>query len=133
LNDLGSFSVPFIGWESYTFVPLRDTNGNLVSLTFNGSTNTLRLTRPSPTPTLQDVNVNFLMLVPEFQLTVSYQAPNVVISFPTQSGFKYQLQYKTNLSDPSWTALGGPIAGDNTVKSVNDPIAGRRFYRAVVQ
>ena len=40
LSDLGSFSVPFIGWETYTFVPLRDTNGNLVSLNFNGSTNT---------------------------------------------------------------------------------------------
>ena len=79
------------------------------------------------------MNVNFLMLVPEFQLTVSYQPPNAVIKFPTQSGFNYQLQYKNNLTDASWTALGGPIPGDGTTKSVNDPVAGRRFYRALIQ
>jgi hypothetical protein len=133
-NQLGTFSVVNSGWESYSFVPLRDDNGNLVSVTFDGSTNTLQLVRPPPASALPDLNVNFLMLAPVFHLTGAYNSPNMVISFPTQTGFKYQVQYKLKLTDATWTALGSPVPGDGTVKSVNDLISSsRRFYTVVIQ
>jgi hypothetical protein len=53
----------------------------------------------------------------------------------TQTGFNYQLQHETHLTDATWQPLGSPIPGDGTVKSVNDPVisGGSRFYRAAIQ
>jgi hypothetical protein len=135
-NVLGTFNIPTTGWESYTYVPLRDGSGNLVSLTFNGSTNTLQLNRPGTVGDglFPDVNANFLMLVPLFTASASHVGANIVISFPTVSGFGYQVQYKTHLTDASWTSLGSPVAGNNAVESVNDPASGStRFYRVQTQ
>ncbi len=131
-NLLGTFAVPNTGWESYNFVPLRDDSGNLVTLTFDGSTNTLQVGNPLGSGA--DVNVNFLMLAPVFALNAVHSGTNATLSFPAQSGFNYQVQYKTNLTDPNWASLGGAIAGTNAVMSVNDPITGgTRFYRVQVQ
>jgi hypothetical protein len=103
-----------------------------VTITFNGSTNTLQVGNPATSGS--DVNVNFLMLTPVFALTAAQSGTNVALSFPAQSGFGYQVQYKTNLLDPSWNALGGAIAGTNAVMSVKDPAKGTsRFYRVQVQ
>jgi hypothetical protein len=135
-NFLGLFTIPNTGWETYTFVPMRDGNGNLVSLTFNGSTNTLQLARPGTVGDglFPDVNANFLMLVPLFNIQASHSGANVVVSFLTQTGFNYQVQYKTHLTDASWTSLGSPVAGNNAVESVNDPANGTtRFYRVQIQ
>ena len=135
-NVLGSFSIPTTGWSSFGWVPMRDNNGNLQTVTFNGSTNTLNLTR-DPTPPFGDVNVNFLMLVPVAQpipLTATLSGANILVSFQTELGLSYQLQSKTNLTDPIWTVLGSPVAGDGTVKSASDPDTGtRRFYRVSIQ
>jgi hypothetical protein len=129
-NQLGTFTVPNTGWESYSYVPLRDASGNLVTLTFDGSTNTLQVGRPVDSPASPDVNVNFLMLTPVFTMGASHVGTNLVMSFPTVSGFNYQVQYKTNLTDPSWVLLGSPVAGSNVVESVSDPVKGAtRFYR----
>jgi hypothetical protein len=73
------------------------------------------------------------VLVPVFALNAIQTGTNVAISFPTQSGFNYQVQYKINLSDAVWNSLG-IFAGDNSVKSVNDPnIFSTRFYRVLIQ
>lgn len=135
-NALGSFSIPTTGWSSFGWVPMRDANGNLATVSLNGSTNTLKLYR-DPTAPFADVNVNFLMLVPATvaqgpSLNASHSGNNIVISFQTASGLNYQVQYKNKLSDSTWTSLGSPIAGDGTIKSVSDSIAGTsRFYRAI--
>ncbi len=130
-NLLGTFSVANSAWESYNYVPLKDSAGNLAVVSFNGSTNTLRLGRPNTASS--DCNANFLVLVPVFALNAIQTGTNVAISFPTQSGFNYQVQYKINLSDAVWNSLG-IFAGDNSVKSVNDPnIFSTRFYRVLIQ
>jgi hyaluronate lyase len=130
-NGLGTFCVANTAWESYNFVPLQDGTGNLATISFNGSTNTLRLGRPSSASS--DCNANFLMLVPIFAINAVQAGTNIVISFPTQSGFNYQVQYKTNLLDAVWNPLGS-FAGDNSFKSVSDPAAfSTRFYRVQVQ
>lgn len=55
---------------------------------------------------------------------------NVAVSFNGYSGFYYQVQYKNNLTDPTWSPLGNPVLGNNSVLTVNDS-AGQitRFYR----
>jgi hypothetical protein len=135
-NFLGTFAVPNTGWAAFGWIPMRDTNGNLASVTLDGSTNTLKLFR-DPTPPFADVNVNFLMLVPVLQgpvLSVSHSGNNTLISFQSEAGLTYQVQFKNNITDAIWTSLGGPIAGDGTVKTVSDATGGQaRFYRAFAQ
>lgn len=130
-NLLGTFLVPLTAWESYNYIPLTDDNGNLVAVSFNGSTNTLQLGRPSTDNS--DCNANFLMLVPVFNLAFELDDTNIVISFPTQSGFNYQAEYKANLSDPQWLPIGGNVQGNNLIESVTNATAAQsRFYRVQI-
>jgi hypothetical protein len=103
----------------------------LVTVKFDGSTNTLRLGRP-PTSTA-DCNANFLMLVPIFAVNAMPDGTNVMLSFPTQSGFNYQVQYKNNLTDSDWNLLGSPMPGNNSMQAISDPATSARFYRVLVQ
>ena len=135
-NFLGTFTVPATGWESYNFIPLRDGSGNLVTLTFNGSTNTLKVAMDAATGA--DCNVNFLMLVPAssglITLTATISGGNINISFPTQNGSSYQLLYKNDLTDPTWTPIGSPVSGNGSVQSLGDTLGlSKRFYRVQVQ
>jgi hyaluronate lyase len=131
-NQLGVFTVANTAWESYNYVPLQDNFGNLVTVTFNGSTNTLRLGRPATATS--DCNANFLMLVPVFAVNATANSTNTAISFPTQSGFNYQVLYKNNLTDADWIPLGSIIPGNNATHVFNDPsVSQSRFYRAQVQ
>jgi len=130
-NFLGTFSVANTGWESYNYVPLKDNAGNLATLSFSGSTNTLRLARPASATA--DCNANFLMLVPVFAVNATESGSNAVLSFPSQSGFNFQVQYKTNLQDATWNSTTN-LPGDNTVISIADPVLSMaRFYRIVEQ
>ena len=128
-NDLGTFTIdPTAGWQGYAWVPLRDASGAPVAVTLNGSTNTFKLTSAG------EANVNFFMLVPPLTITATRAAGSVNLSFPTQTGFGYQVQYKNDLSDAIWQNLGSLIPGDGTVKIVNDPVsAAKHFYRVQVQ
>jgi hypothetical protein len=130
-NLLGTFSVANTAWESYNYIPLKNAAGNLVTVSFSGSTNTLQLGRPGNATS--DCNANFLMLVPVFAINATQTGTNIIISFPTQSGFNYKVQYKNNLLDAVWTPLGS-FAGNNMAKSISDPITGNaRFYTVLIQ
>lgn len=139
LSSLGVFNVPTTGWESYTFVPLVDQSGDLVPVTFNGSTNTLQLGRPTDNPTSPDVNANFLMLVPapgsgQITLTASVTGGIITISFLTDSTHHYQLLYKNNLTDASWTPLGSLLTGNGATQSATDTAGSvSRFYRVQIE
>jgi hypothetical protein len=129
---LGTFSVPLTAWESYNYIPLEDSLGNLVTVSFNGSTNTLQLGRP--TSAGSDCNANFLMLVPVFAINASLKSAGMILSFPTQSGFNYQAQYKKNLTDAQWTPIGDALAGNNSIMSVSNQTASETgFYRVQIQ
>lgn len=131
-NLLGTFSVPLTGWESYTYVPLRDSNGSMVTVTFNGSTNTLRLARP--TNATSDCNANFLMLTPVLTVNAAPNGDSTTLSFQTLLGFNYQIQYKTNLTDADWISVGDAIPGNGGVQSTNMPAAAPSgFYRVVLE
>jgi hypothetical protein len=133
---LGTFYVPLGGWSSWAWTSLEDGSGNLVKVTLTGPTNTLQL-GGSPVNGQPEVNVNFLMLIstsPYLIATVKVIGTNVTISFPTQTGTTYQVQYKHHLSDANWIPLGSSVSGNNAVQSVNDSVTeASRFYRVQAQ
>jgi hypothetical protein len=48
--------------------------------------------------------------------------------------FQYQLQFKTNLTQPNWTNASGPITATNTSATASDIIGPdrQRFYRVAL-
>jgi hypothetical protein len=59
---------------------------------------------------------------------------NPVISWPLASGEAYQVQFKTNLTDPVWLNLPGIAAFIGATGYFGDPspAPGQRFYRVVL-
>ena len=54
------------------------------------------------------------------------------LSFGTQKGFSYTVEYKASLADSAWTPLS-TVAGDGAVKQIGDSMAATaRFFRLVV-
>jgi hypothetical protein len=133
-NFLGTFTIPNLGWGTWQWQQLLDNNGNPSKVTLDGNQQILRMNGL----TANEVNVNFLMLVrtaPSPAIKASRSGVNIVISFPTMSGYSYQLQYKNNLTDVTWTSLGSAIAGNGLVESASDSTVGtgHRFYQVQVQ
>ncbi len=137
VTKLGTFAVPATGdWQVYTWVPLKDTGGNLVQFASDGLGKTLRVTTDNG-----NYNANFYALVPVYTppagtaLTTSISAGgNMNISFLTQPGYDYHVEYKTNLTDAVWISLGNVITGDGTIRLVNKVAGvGSRFYRVRIQ
>jgi hypothetical protein len=73
---------------------------------------------------------NYLWLNPTFYAGSGMSGPNVAVSFPSESWHGYQLQYKNALTDSSWSNLGSPVGGNDTLKTITDSTsATSRFYR----
>jgi uncharacterized repeat protein (TIGR01451 family) len=56
------------------------------------------------------------------------------LSFPTENGKWYFVQYKNTLTDPAWTDLGPAVAGTGWPLMIYDPTAAHqpsRFYRII--
>jgi hypothetical protein len=126
-NVLGTFADPnAAGWAAWHWVQMMN-NGAPAVISLGGKA-TLKMTSGS------GLNVNFLMLVPAPvppTLAPAAQAGQASVTFPTQSGFSYILRYTPTLTNPSWSSVGSPIAGDNTAKSFALPQVG--FYQVMVQ
>jgi hypothetical protein len=58
----------------------------------------------------------------------------IALTFSTIPGQKYQLQFKTDLTQPLWTNLGNPIIAVNSTTTISDPLGTnvRRFYRLLL-
>jgi Concanavalin A-like lectin/glucanases superfamily len=131
-NLLGTFQSVGAGPQTWQWVRLSDNNGQPVVVALSG-TNTLRVTTLSG-----NANADFFMLVTApspVSLTASLSGSNIILSFPTQAGLSYTVQYKDDLTAGVWTPLpqGTAIWGDGSVKSVSDgPIGAKRFYRLVI-
>ena len=125
---LGTFSAAGTGWQSWQWVPLLNTNGQLAVVSLGG-VETFKMTSGN------SVNANFYMLVPvPASPVIAILSTNAtpVLSFPTQSGFSYLVVYKDQLSDPSWKLLT-IVVGDGTNKVISDtPAQSQRFYRVVM-
>jgi hypothetical protein len=130
-QPLGIFRSVGAGAGIWQWVQL-SANGQPVVVSLSG-TNTLRATTLTG-----GANADFYMLVSvpaaAVSLTASLNSPNIILSFPTQTGFSYTVQYKDALTPGTWTPLGAAVAGDGSVKSVSDgPLGAKRFYRLTIQ
>jgi len=126
---LGSFAdANPAGWQAWHWVPMRDTNGNLATVSLGG-VQTVRATSGN------NLNVNFFMFVPTIDLiTASISGSNVQLKFLTQPAHNYTVLSNSTLSGGTWAPLSAAIPGDGTVKTVTDTVAGaRRFYRLQIQ
>ncbi len=71
-----------------------------------------------------------LWLNPAFSISAAMIGADASITFPTESWHSYQLQYKDSLSDSSWSNLGSPVGGNDTLLPIKDPAPSTsRFYR----
>jgi hypothetical protein len=133
---MGTFTIPNTGgWHTFTWVPLQDTHGSLVQPTKGSGIKTLRVTTDNG-----GYNANFYELVPvaaspaPTSLAASLNGSNIILSFATQLGFAYQLQYKTNLTDSTWLPLGARIPGYGSTQYLAEPLsAASGFYRMEIQ
>jgi hypothetical protein len=133
-NYIGTFvssNGPSFG--TWQYVPLVNTNtGQPIALSLGG-TNTFTMTADG------NEDANFFMLVsvtpPSPNLAIALSGTNVLLSFPTQTGFNYTVSYRNNLTDLTWNPLGSAIPGDGTTKTVTNSITGspHQFYRLGVQ
>jgi fibronectin type 3 domain-containing protein len=112
------------GYQSWQWIPLLDANSNPVGVSLSGQATTFQATA------LTGINMEFFMLVPaRFPLTSAYVAGQLQISFPTDPGYSYQVQYKSSLSVSGWSSVGLPVTGDGTVHTVLESSPG--FYQVV--
>jgi hypothetical protein len=66
-------------------------------------------------------------------VSASVSSGNINITFPTQNGFTYTVQYSTNLTSGVWQTLNA-VGGNNSVQSVPDSTTnGNRYYRLSIQ
>ncbi|HWY30792.1 MAG TPA: hypothetical protein VNX46_08570, partial [Candidatus Acidoferrum sp.] len=86
------------GWNTWHWIPMRDTNGNIASVSLGG-VQTLKFTRGG------NLNEHFLMFVPSIirpVMTASISGSSVQLKFPTQSGHSYTVLYNNTLTGGSW-------------------------------
>ncbi|HTQ51760.1 MAG TPA: cellulase family glycosylhydrolase [Candidatus Acidoferrales bacterium] len=79
-----------------------------------------------------DINGLQIQAVP-FTINASYGGTNVIVLFSTRTGFTYQLQYKNNLTDATWTSMDNPVSGNDSIQSIGDLLSqNSRFYRVQI-
>jgi hypothetical protein len=65
-------------------------------------------------------------------ITTSVSGGSINVSFATQNGSNYTLQYKTNLTDAVWQTLSS-VSGNGSTQSIGDTMNQKsRFYRLYV-
>jgi uncharacterized repeat protein (TIGR03803 family) len=74
-----------------------------------------------------------LTIVPEFQ-TVTLTDSTLNLTWSTEAGGTYQLQYNSNLSSSNWINLGSPINATGATLNTTDTLTNgpHRFYRLVL-
>ena len=148
------FGVKGNGWQNYDFMPVTDSGGNLVQVTFDGSQSTINVLQASDASD----NMNFFMLMPintneaattvtithvypdgtlQFQWTnvLSFTAHSAAGISPTDVSVQltatnlYGVGYSSNLT----TANGLTVVGTSTDITVTTPLAPNSQYTAFIQ
>jgi hypothetical protein len=120
-NHIAAYSVPGAGWQSYTWCPPLDANGNLAAWTTGGDLQTLRFTIAAG-----NCNENFYMLVPAAPIltpadTNVYQGnPSTLSYFPyglSAPGIQWQTDSGT--AGATWTTIGGATSTNYVVPNLS--------------
>jgi hypothetical protein len=117
--DLGTTS-----WRNVRFLAPASTSSTTLQIGFRDDPGYLGLDDISAVPVSS----------PVFQGTT--QTNNtMVLTWSTIAGLIYQVQYKTDLSDPNWLDLGSPLTADSSTLTSTDVIGPdpQRFYRISIQ
>jgi len=71
------------------------------------------------------------VLPPPVAMITGSDGTSVEINFDTIPGRSYRVDYKTNITDPTWLPLNAPIPAPGTSMTITDNFAGQtqRFYR----
>jgi hypothetical protein len=130
LSFVGTFSDPnAAGWQTWHWVPMHDANGNPAVVQLGGKS-TLRVTSGG------NVNTEFFMLTPApltFSVTASIVSGQLKLSFPTETGYNYQVLYKSALPNANWTPVGSAITGNGSPGSATESLGTQGFYEVVAQ
>jgi hypothetical protein len=79
---------------------------------------------------------DYMRLMKKFPVTItpSEGGGNITLSWLTQGATSYQVVYRDNINDTTWTPIGGLVSGDGSVTSVSFPIgSGKRFYSVLTK
>lgn len=76
------------------------------------------------------VDVTFTGGAPVLQIQLTGK-DEVRLSWASTANALYQVEYRSDLANSSWTPLGQPVAGTGQTVAITDSVAGtsRRFYR----
>ena len=83
-----------------------------------------------------DGSIFRLTVIPDPPMLQSVSQANGFLNFTwnANTGRSYQVQYATNLSQPTWLNFGGSFVATNTLSTVSDSLNGgvQRFYRVIL-
>jgi len=77
-------------------------------------------------------NLSFSASVPlPVPLTIQASGTNLFLNWPGVAGQTYQLEYKTNLTDTTWTSIGSPATGTGATLTLtnNSSTSTQQFFR----
>jgi hypothetical protein len=75
-----------------------------------------------------------LMTKVPVSIKASVSGGNITLSFLTQGATSYQVVYKDNLTDASWTPIGAVVPGDGSVKMASFAAnSAKKFYSVLTK
>ena len=117
-------NLPFTAWTNFQFTVTATNSGSLLQFGFRDDPYYLGL---------DDVGVKPVAALPAPAVRAVVQTPTAFsFTFATTPGATYQVQFKTDLTQPDWTDLGAPIFSETNALKISDPdTAGypQKFYR----
>lgn len=148
------FGVLGRGWQNYDFMPVTDSGGNLIQITFDGNPSTLRVQQNQASD-----NMNFFMLVPlntnepVTTVTITNIYPDGAFQFQVTNLFSFNANSSfggidpnqvtvqlvgTNLSGVGFvtnltTANGLNVTGSSTAISATAPLTSNTVYTVFIQ
>jgi hypothetical protein len=113
-------NLPTLGWTNPVFLVSAAGTSSILQFGFRNDNSYLGL---------DDVSV--VPVTPPVFLVALSPGNAVGFTWNAMSGLAYQVQYTTNLSQPDWINLGGPIQATNGFLNASDTIGSgpHRFYR----
>jgi len=92
---------------------------------------TIRVTDDG-TPALDDSKSFTVTVISAPTASISVAGNLVTISWTSIANQTYRVQYKNNLSDPTWTDLAPDVTASGSTASTTDTTIAQRFYRVAV-
>ena len=119
-NLFAAVNMPESGWNNMQYIVSAAGTNSVLNFLFQDDPAYLGLDDVSVVP----------IAAPRFQPVVQSNG-SIQLSWSSAAGISYQVQYKTDLSQTTWTNLGNPVSatGSTTTTSDTDTASLSRYYR----